>query len=66
MALKIYRPTSPGRRGMSGYAFDEITKDKPEKEQPLAAKEFALYRAGVYDMAAIKALPWADYRPFGL
>ncbi|MCJ7605522.1 MAG: 50S ribosomal protein L2 [Dehalococcoidales bacterium] len=31
MALKIYRPTSPGRRGMSGYSFDEITKDKPEK-----------------------------------
>lgn len=31
MALKIYRPTSPGRRGMSGYTFDEITKDKPEK-----------------------------------
>ena len=41
-------------------------KDKPEKEQPLPAKEFALYRAGVYDMAAIKALPWADYRPFVL
>lgn len=39
-------------------------KDKAEKVQPLPAKEFALYRAGVYDMAAIKALPWADYRPF--
>ena len=31
MALKIYRPTSPGRRGMSGATFEEITKDKPEK-----------------------------------
>ena len=31
MALKTYRPTSPGRRGMSGYTFEEITKDKPEK-----------------------------------
>ncbi len=31
MALKIYRPTSPGRRGMSGYSFEEITRDKPEK-----------------------------------
>ena len=31
MALKIYRPTSPGRRGMSGSTFEEITKDKPEK-----------------------------------
>ena len=41
-------------------------KDKPEKDQPLTAKEFALYRAGVYDMAAIKALPWTEYRPFVL
>ena len=31
MALKIYRPTSPGRRGMSGSTFEEITRDKPEK-----------------------------------
>ncbi len=31
MALKIYRPTSPGRRGMSGYSFEEITRSKPEK-----------------------------------
>jgi DNA modification methylase len=41
-------------------------KNKAEKELPLPAKEFALYRAGVYDMAAIKAMPWADYRPFVL
>ncbi len=41
-------------------------KDKAEKEQPLPAKEFALFRAGVYDMAAIKDLPWEDYRPFVL
>ena len=31
MAIKIFRPTSPGRRGMSGPTFEEITKDKPEK-----------------------------------
>ena len=31
MALKTYRPTSPGRRGMSSSTFEEITKDKPEK-----------------------------------
>ncbi|HUV45245.1 MAG TPA: 50S ribosomal protein L2 [Dehalococcoidales bacterium] len=31
MALKIYRPTSPGRRAMTGSSFDEITKTKPEK-----------------------------------
>ena len=39
-------------------------KNKVEREEPLLAKEFALYRAGVYDMDVIKALPWADYRPF--
>jgi large subunit ribosomal protein L2 len=31
VALKVYRPTSPGRRGMTGASFDEITKSKPEK-----------------------------------
>jgi large subunit ribosomal protein L2 len=31
VALKVYRPTSPGRRGMSGSTFEEITKAKPEK-----------------------------------
>lgn len=41
-------------------------KDRSEKERPLPAKEFALYRAGVYDMATIKALPWTEYRPFVL
>jgi len=41
VALKIYRPTSPGRRGMSGYTFDEITKDKPEKSLLLPKKKQA-------------------------
>lgn len=31
MALKIFKPTSPGRRGMTGYTFEELTKSKPEK-----------------------------------
>ncbi|MFB5192204.1 50S ribosomal protein L2 [Alicyclobacillus fastidiosus] len=31
MAVKKYRPTSPGRRFMSVSAFDEITTDTPEK-----------------------------------
>ncbi|NTV51456.1 MAG: 50S ribosomal protein L2 [Candidatus Firestonebacteria bacterium] len=31
MPLKTYRPTSPGRRQMTGYDFSEITKSKPEK-----------------------------------
>jgi large subunit ribosomal protein L2 len=31
MGTKIYRPTSPGRRGMTGFDFAEITKTRPEK-----------------------------------
>lgn len=31
MALKVFKPTSPGRRGASGSSFDEITKKAPER-----------------------------------
>jgi large subunit ribosomal protein L2 len=31
MGVKEFKPTSPGRRFMSGLTFDEITKKKPEK-----------------------------------
>ncbi|MEX1021874.1 MAG: 50S ribosomal protein L2 [Dehalococcoidia bacterium] len=31
MPIQKFRPTSPGRRGASGYTFDEITKKAPEK-----------------------------------
>ena len=31
MAIKKYKPTSNGRRGMTGFTFEEITTDKPEK-----------------------------------
>ncbi|HSF79732.1 MAG TPA: 50S ribosomal protein L2 [Anaerolineales bacterium] len=31
MAVKKYKPTTPGQRGMTGYAFEEITKDSPER-----------------------------------
>jgi len=31
MAIKIYKPTTPSRRAMTGYGFDEITKDTPER-----------------------------------
>lgn len=41
-------------------------KEKTEKDKSLQAREFALYRAGIYDMAAIKAMPWTEYRPFVL
>ena len=40
MGIKQYKPTSPGRRGMTGYTFDEITKKRPEKSllAPLKSK----------------------------
>ena len=31
MPIKVYKPTSPGRRDMTGYTFEEITKKKPER-----------------------------------
>lgn len=31
MAVKKYKPTTPGQRGMTGYSFDEITKSTPER-----------------------------------
>jgi large subunit ribosomal protein L2 len=31
MAIKIYKPTSPGRRGMSVSTFEEITRSRPER-----------------------------------
>jgi hypothetical protein len=41
-------------------------KEKQEKETALPAKEFALYRAGIYDNEAVKQMPWLEYRPFVL
>ncbi len=31
MSVKVYKPTTPGQRGMTGHSFDEITKTRPEK-----------------------------------
>lgn len=31
MPIKKYNPTSPGRRGMTGHSFDEITRNEPER-----------------------------------
>ncbi len=31
MAIKSYKPTTPSRRGTTGYTFEEITKSKPER-----------------------------------
>jgi len=41
MALKEYRPTSPGRRGMTGATFEEITRGKPEKSLLLPIRKRA-------------------------
>ncbi len=31
MAVKKYKPTTPGQRGMTSYTFEEITRAKPER-----------------------------------
>ena len=31
MPIKVYKPTSAGRRGMTGHSFDEITKSRPQR-----------------------------------
>jgi len=31
MAVKTYKPTSPGRRDMTGHTFEEISRSKPER-----------------------------------
>ena len=31
MPIKVYKPTSPGRRGMTASTFEEITQKEPEK-----------------------------------
>ncbi len=41
MAIKKYKPTSPGRRWMSGTSFDEITRERPEKSLLRARKQQA-------------------------
>lgn len=31
MAIKVYKPITPGQRNMTGYSFEEITKTRPER-----------------------------------
>jgi len=40
MPVKVYKPTSPGRRGMSVSTFEHVTRKKPEKSllRPLPKK----------------------------
>ncbi len=41
MPIKVYKPTSPGRRGMTGYTFEEITKTEPERSLLAPLKKHA-------------------------
>lgn len=41
MAVKKYKPTSPGRRGMTSHSFEEITKSKPERSLVSPRKKHA-------------------------
>ncbi|MFS8653388.1 MAG: 50S ribosomal protein L2 [Limnochordia bacterium] len=39
MGIKMYKPTTPGRRGMTAYSFEEITKTEPEKSLTVPLKK---------------------------
>jgi large subunit ribosomal protein L2 len=41
MPIKVYKPTSPGRRGMSASTFEEITRTSPEKSLLVPLKKKA-------------------------
>ena len=56
MPTKLYKPTSPGRRGMTGSTFEEITKWKPEK----ALTEPIRQRAGRNNQGRITVRPGAQ------
>ena len=39
MAVKKYKPVTPSLRGMTGYTFEEITKDSPERSLIVARRK---------------------------
>jgi large subunit ribosomal protein L2 len=39
VSIKVYKPTTPGRRFMTGYTFEEITKTEPEKSLVVSLKK---------------------------
>ncbi|MBM3132553.1 MAG: 50S ribosomal protein L2 [Chloroflexi bacterium] len=39
MGIKSYKPTSPGRRSMTGLTFEEISRKKPEKSLTVALRK---------------------------
>lgn len=44
MAIRIYKPTSPGRRGMTAATFEEVTKDRPERSLVVSLRKKAAGR----------------------
>jgi large subunit ribosomal protein L2 len=49
MPIKVYKPTSPGRRDMSASTFEEITHSSPEKSllRPLKSKAGRNFRGKI-------------------
>jgi len=41
MAVKVYKPVTPGLRGMTGHTFEEITKTTPERSLIVIRKKHA-------------------------
>jgi large subunit ribosomal protein L2 len=38
MPIRVYKPTSPGRRGMTATTFEEVTKSEPERSLVVSLK----------------------------
>jgi large subunit ribosomal protein L2 len=49
MAVKTYKPTSPGRRDMTGHSFEEITRARPERSllRPLSKRAGRNFRGKI-------------------
>lgn len=49
MAVKTFRPTSPGRRDMTGHSFEEITRTRPERSllRPLSKRAGRNFRGKI-------------------
>jgi large subunit ribosomal protein L2 len=41
MAVKVYKPITPGLRDMTGYTFEEITKSTPERSLVVMRRKFS-------------------------
>lgn len=41
MPVKVFKPTSPGRRDMSGQTFEEITRTRPERKLTVGLRKQA-------------------------